>query len=83
VFCDLAIWQAQRLAAAEALFKMQPHAGGAAGAAGAGGDVEGRLKRLAADVRMLKERLGDAAAAAGNGSRSPGQVRVLQLAQCD
>jgi hypothetical protein len=38
--------------------------------------VEGRLKRLAADVRMLKERLGDAAtAAAAGGSRPQGQVR--------
>jgi hypothetical protein len=68
------VLQAQRLAATEALIKMQPHA---AGAAGAGADVEGRLKRLAADVRMLKERLGDAAAAAGSGSRSPGQVGML------
>lgn len=74
--CACSALQAQRLAAAEALIKMQPHAGGATGAAGTAGDVDSRLKRLAADVRMLKERLGDAGAAAAAGGRPQGQVRV-------
>jgi hypothetical protein len=73
--------QAQRLAAAEALIKMQLHAGGAAGGGAPAGDVDGWLKRLAADVRMLKERLGDAAAvAAAGGSRPQGQVSGVRLA---
>lgn len=67
--------QAQRLAAAEALIKMQ-----APGYPGAGpSDMEGRVKRLAADVKLLKDRLAlaEAAAADGLASRPAAQVRPL------
>eukprot|EP00879_Flechtneria_rotunda_P012731 GHRR01013295.1.p1 GENE.GHRR01013295.1~~GHRR01013295.1.p1 ORF type:complete len:345 (+),score=158.58 GHRR01013295.1:22-1035(+) len=62
---------AQRLAAAEALIKA-PLAGGAA--ATVGGDIEAKLKKLAAEVKMLKERMGDSGAAVA--SSRPGGLQA-------
>lgn len=51
--------QAQRLAAAEALIKNAHGGSTALGSSGGSADVEGRLKKLAAEVRLLKDRMGD------------------------
>lgn len=61
------VLQAQRLAAIDALLKN----GAGAGAAGSG-DLEVKLRRLATDVRQLKDRMGEllGGAAAGQQVRS-------------
>lgn len=51
--------QAQRLAATEALIKNAQCHGGLPSSTGYGGDLEARVKRLAAELRLMKERLGD------------------------
>lgn len=50
--------QAQRLAAAEALIK-NAHSNAGLGGSGNTADLEAKIKKLAADVRLLKERMGD------------------------
>jgi hypothetical protein len=50
--------QAQRLAAIDAMLKNGAGAGVGAGAAGSG-DLEVKLRRLATDVRQLKDRMGE------------------------
>lgn len=53
--------QAQRLAAIDAM--LRNGAGGGATSGGGSGDLDSKLKRLAGDVRMLKERLAELAGA--------------------
>lgn len=76
------VLQAQRLAAIDALLRNGAGAGSGAGAAS--GDLETKLRRLSADVRLLKDRLGElgAAAAAGGGQVRPAGPEGLYIIGC-